>query len=116
MDEATAQELIRLADVSKTSTWIRRPSPQIAELFSRFSKVEPKSDISQPLNPNLTPEERLLRVVAGESTDIIVLANDYNGQDQLRDDHINFIVLSAHHVAELATFWLEHHNRSPADG
>jgi hypothetical protein len=37
-----------------------------------------------------------------------VLGKDYYGENQLREDHINFVVLSAHHVAELAKFWLEH--------
>lgn len=116
MDKATAQELIRLAEISHSSTWTRLPSPQIADLLSKFSKLEPKPYISQPLDPNLMPEERLLRVVAGESTDIVVLSKDYKGKDHLRDDHINFIVLCAHHVAELAKFWLEHQERSHLDG
>jgi hypothetical protein len=116
MDEATAQELIRLAEVSHASTWARRPSPEIADLFSKFSKSEPKPYISQPLDPDLTPEERLLRTAAGESTEIVVLANDYKGRDKLRDDHINFVVLSAHHAAELAKFWLENQERAPSNG
>ena len=96
MDKATAQELIRLAEVSKAFTWIRRdPSPVVAELLSKF---EPKPYVAQPLDPNLTPQERLLRAVADEPSEIVVLAKDYNGENQLRDDHINFIVLSAPRV------------------
>jgi hypothetical protein len=112
MDMATAQELIRLAEVSKASSWIRHDlSPHVAEILSKNRKLDLKPSVVQPLDPNLSGEEKLLRTIAGEPTDIVVLGKDYYGENQLREDHINFVVLSAHHVAELAKFWLEHRGR-----
>lgn len=112
VDKATAQELIRLAEASKASSWIRHDlRPELAELLSKHSKRLPKPSVRQPQEPNLSSEEKLRRAIAEEPSDIVVLSNDYYGEDQLREDHINFIVLSAHYVAELAKFWLEHQER-----
>jgi hypothetical protein len=107
MDKATAQELIRLAEASKASTWIRFPSPvtlAVVAIAPKSLKFDLRPYVRQPLNLDLSPEERLLRTIAGEPSEIVALSKDYYGENQLRDDHINFIVLSAHHVAELAKF------------
>lgn len=105
MDKAIAQELIRLAEVSKASTWIRRDPPAVV---AKLSKFELKPSVVQPLDSALTPEEELLRAIHGEPSDIVVLSKNYHGENELRDDHINFILLSSHHIAELAKFWLDH--------
>ncbi len=91
MNREIAEKVIALAKASKAEFWIRRePSP---EMKARFGELPPIVEL---------PRQQ------GEPCGITVLAQDYGDRDQLREDHINFVVLVARHAEELATYWLDH--------
>ena len=87
MDKATAKELVKLSEASRAETWFRRDPP-------------PNNSFG------LTPIIQMPREgTYGQE----VLAEDYEGDDEMRENHIGFVALSARHIAELAKFWLEMH-------
>ena len=95
MNQTIAEELIRLSATSKAPTWNRRdPSEDMKKHFG----TSIRSFVEQPRTAQ-----------PGTAVGQEVLAEDYGNEDQLREDHINFIVLSAHHAAELAQFWITMH-------
>jgi hypothetical protein len=98
MDRGTAEKLIELAKAAKADLWFKRsPTP---EMIARFGE--------QGLHPFI--EQRKQK---GEPTGVEVLAEDYSGDDELRNAHIDFILASAASVVELAEFFLE--RQTPLD-
>lgn len=91
MDKAIAEKLIQLAKDAKVEFWFeRRPTP---EMIAHFG--------SQGLHPFIEQAKQ-----KGEAVGVEVLAEDYSGNDELREAHLAFILASAKHVPEMARFFL----------
>ena len=82
-----ARDLLLLAQASGASTWRKRePS---AEMLKQFGSV--RSFIEQPRQGTYAQE---------------ILAEDYEGSDELRKTHVDFITLFAHHAQQLLQAYL----------
>jgi hypothetical protein len=92
MDLKTAENLKALLTKSKAETWtVRRPTP---EMIAHFGEQGLHPFIEQPR-------------AAGEAVGKEVLAEDYSGNDELREAHIAIIIEATKHLRELVDFWLE---------
>lgn len=92
MDLKTAENLKALLATSKAETWtVRRPTP---EMIAHFGE--------QGLHPFIEQPREKGQAVATE-----VLAEDYSGNDELREAHISVIIEATKHLRELVDFWLE---------
>lgn len=84
--------MIALAQAANVERWfVRRPTP---EMIAHFGE--------QGLHPFIEQGK-----AKGEPVGVEVLAEDYSGNDDLREAHIDFIINSAQNVAELANYWLD---------
>jgi hypothetical protein len=90
--EELAKKIIELSVAAKTDRWhVRRPTPEMIAMFG-----------AQGLHPFI--EQRREK---GQPTGIEVLAEDYSGDDDLREAHLAFIMAAAENLAPLAQAWLD---------
>jgi hypothetical protein len=91
MDKSVAEKLIELAKAAKVELWFeRRPTPEMIERFGE-----------QGLHPFIEQAKQ-----KGEPVGVEILAEDYSGNDELREAHLAFILASAKHVPEMARLFL----------
>jgi hypothetical protein len=93
MNKETAKRVLELAKAAKADRWyVRRPTDEMKKHFGE-----------QGLHPFI--EQRRDK---GEAVGVEVLAEDYSGDDDLREAHISFIMGAAENLAELAQFYLDY--------
>jgi hypothetical protein len=84
-----AAKLIQLAILAKAATWhTRRPS---AEMIKELGDVRAFIEMPRP----------------GKPYGCEVLAEDYEGDDEMREAHLQFIATCAGNVEALAKSWLQ---------
>jgi hypothetical protein len=100
MDKATAKKIIELAKAAKADRWyVRRPTPEM------------KAHFGSNMHPLLVQRKE-----GKMPYDQDILADDYGvTSEELREAHIEFILIAAENLAELAQFWLTYAEDVGAD-
>lgn len=92
MDKTIAAMVIELSKLAKADTWsVRRPTPEMIRMFGE-----------QGLHPFIEQARQ-----KGEAVAVEVLAEDYSGNDELREAHLAFIIAAAQYMAKLAKGYID---------
>lgn len=90
MNKETAEQIIKLSNEAFAETWFKRtPSAAMKEYMG--TSARPIIEMPRP----------------GKAYGQTVLAEDYEGNEELETAHIDFVTLAAKHAKELAQFYLE---------